>query len=163
MIRMLCALFALTFCTATLSACAVLPEDRGPTAVAGAAGGFSDVQTPDGERGAQAIPPDVMTIPSLPVPDGAQVLLSDTVIVGGDEDWTGQVVMAADGYTIVQMVEFIRKEMPSFGWDETTIVRSRRTSITYVQGERVATIRIMPTNAGTEIDVVVAPIRPRAD
>ena len=114
---------------------------------------------PDGAQSEAVMPPDMMQLPSLPVPPGAEVLLGDTVIIGDDETWTGQVVMTADGYSLVQVVEFMRRSMPNYGWRETAIVRSRRTSITYVRDERFATVRIMPGQGGAEIDVVVAPLQ----
>lgn len=108
------------------------------------------------------MPPDMMSLPSLPVPPGAEVLLGDTVIIGDDESWTGQVVMTTSNYSLVQVVEFMRRQMPDFGWTETAIVRSKRTSITYVRDERFATVRIMPNQSGAEIDIVVAPLRNRS-
>lgn len=125
-----------------------------------AAGGGTPISG-GGTAGAQdaEMPPDMMNLPSLPVAPGSEVLLGDTVIIGDDESWTGQVVMSADGYSLVQVVEFMRRSMPNYGWRETAIVRSKRTSITYVRDERFATVRIMPIDGGTEVDVVVAPLR----
>lgn len=125
-----------------------------------AAGGGTPISG-DSNAGQQdaEMPPDMMRLPSLPVAPGAEVLLGDTVIIGDDETWTGQVVMRADGYSLVQVVEFMRRSMPNYGWRETAIVRSKRTSITYVRDDRFATVRIMPIGGGTEIDVVVAPLK----
>ncbi|MEQ8602731.1 MAG: hypothetical protein RIB45_05385 [Marivibrio sp.] len=124
-----------------------------PIASQGGVGG----QAPQAE-----MPPDMMSLPSLPVPPGAEVLLGDTVIIGDDETWTGQVVMTTSNYSLVQVVEFMRRQMPDYGWTETAIVRSKRTSITYVRDERFATVRIMPNQSGAEIDIVVAPLRNRS-
>ena len=119
---------------------AVSPND--PSAVA-----------PEGE-----LPPNVLTIPDLPVPPGSQVVLGDTVIVGDDLAWTGQVVMVGDANQPVQVVAFMRRNMPDYGWVETAIVRSRRTSLTYLKGDRFATVRVLPLDSGVEVDVVVAPV-----
>jgi len=128
-------------------------NSRGPTAGVQAVSPTNpNAMAPVGE-----LPPNVLTIPDLPVPPGSQVLLTDTVIVGDDLVWTGQVVMIGDASQPVQLVEFMRKNMPEYGWVETAIVRSRRTSITYVKGERFATVRILPLADGVEVDVVVAP------
>lgn len=127
--------------------------ERGPTAgVQAVSPNNPGTVAPQGE-----LPPNVLTIPDLPVPPGSEVLLTDTVIVGDDLVWTGQVVMVGDANQPVQVVEFMRRNMPDYGWAETAIVRSRRTSITYVKGERFATVRILPTEIGVEVDVVVAP------
>lgn len=145
----LCGL-ALTGCVPTTSG----GGDRGPTA------GVQAVSPSDPGRVAPAgeLPPNVLTIPDLPVPPGSEVVLGDTVIVGDDLTWTGQVVMIGGATQPVQVVEFMRKNMPEYGWAETAIVRSRRTSLTYVKDERFATVRVLPLSSGVEVDVVVAPV-----
>ncbi|MBI1208248.1 MAG: hypothetical protein GC191_13300 [Azospirillum sp.] len=108
-----------------------------------------------------AMPQDILKIPQLPVPPNATVAIADTVIVGNDEEWTGQVIMSAP-YTVVQITQFYRNEMPKLGWVETAIVRSRRTSVSYTRGNRVATLRITAQRddeKSTDIDVVVSPIQ----
>ncbi|MEQ8443664.1 MAG: hypothetical protein RIM33_06265 [Alphaproteobacteria bacterium] len=126
---------------------------RGPTAgVQAVSPNDPNAVAPEGE-----LPPNVLTIPDLPVPPGSEVVLGDTVIVGDDLAWTGQVVMLGEANQPVQVVEFMRRNMPNYGWTETAIVRSRRTSLTYVKGERFATVRILPLESGVEVDVVVAP------
>lgn len=140
----------------SLQACETL-GGRGPTA---GASGIQDMNSPDLQNGDQqgVMPPDVMKIPGLPVPDGAEVLLGDTVMVGQDDSWTGQIVMSVPDYSPVQVVEFIRTRMPDYGWKETAIVRSRRTSITYVKTDRFATVRVMPGDKGADLDIIVAPM-----
>jgi len=127
--------------------------ERGPTAgVQAVSPNDPSAVAPESE-----LPPNILTIPDLPVPPGSEVVLGDTVIVGDDLAWTGQVVMLGESNQPVQVVEFMRQYMPSYGWTETAIVRSRRTSITYVKGQRFATVRILPLQSGVEVDVVVAP------
>ena len=113
---------------------------------------------------AAAIPPDVLKIPQFPVPPHATVVLADTVIIGDDEDWSGQVFLTAP-YTVIQITQFYRAEMPKNGWLETAIVRSRRTSSSYTRGNRVATLRLTPQRddaKGTDIDLVISPIQTQA-
>ena len=103
------------------------------------------------------VPPDVFSVPNIPVPSGANLIEGDTVVVGQDETWTGQLVMTVP-YTNSQMTQYYRQEMPKQGWEETAIVRARRTSISFVRGDRVATVRIAPAESGRlDIDIVVAP------
>ena len=104
------------------------------------------------------VPPNILNIPGIPVPNGVLVSMGDTVIVGADDNWSGQVVMSSEEYQPIQLVEFMRKNMPRYGWVESAIVRSRRTSITYVNQDRFATVRIQPLDGGgSEIDIVVSP------
>ena len=48
--------------------------------------------SPPPSNGAPGIPPDVLTIPQLPVPPNSSFAIDDTVLVGNDDDWTGQVI-----------------------------------------------------------------------
>ncbi|WP_207484278.1 hypothetical protein [Arenibaculum pallidiluteum] len=117
----------------------------------------SATQRPQTPADGAAVPPDVLTIPQLPVPPNSQFVIDDTVIVGDDHDWTGQVVISAP-YSVIQMTQFFRTEMPRMGWAETAIVRARRTSISFVRDQRVATVRIsVREEKRTEVDVVVSP------
>src|SRR4051812_35534818 len=112
-------------------------------------------------NGAPGIPPDVLTIPQLPVPPNASFVIDDTVLVGNDDDWTGQVILNAP-FTVVQITQFFRTEMPKMGWAETAIVRARRTSVSFVRDQRVATLRISIQKDDpkrTDIDVVISPIQ----
>ena len=112
-------------------------------------------------NGAPGIPPDVLTIPQLPVPPNASFAIDDTVLVGNDDDWTGQVILNAP-FTVVQITQFFRTEMPKMGWAETAIVRARRTSVSFVRDQRVATLRISIQKDDpkrTDIDVVISPIQ----
>lgn len=115
------------------------------------------------------VPPNIFTVPQIPVPPDAQIALEDTVIVGADDSWTGQVVMTAP-YRVVQVTLFFRQEMPKYGWVETAIVRSRRVAISFTRDDRVAIVRIAPKSGGgvfgtgdgsTEIDVIVSPAQVR--
>jgi hypothetical protein len=111
--------------------------------------------------GAPGIPPDVLTIPQLPVPPNSSFAIDDTVIVGNDDEWTGQVILNAP-YTVVQVTQFYRTEMPKMGWAETAIVRARRTSVSFVRDQRVATIRISVQKDDpkrTDIDIVISPVQ----
>lgn len=108
-------------------------------------------------EGNTEVPPDVFTVPDIPIPPGAVVLKEDTVIVGADETWTGQVVLHAP-YRVAQMTEFYRKEMPRFSWAETSIVRARRTAISFTKDLRVVIVRISArSESEAEVDIVVSP------
>jgi len=99
------------------------------------------------------IPPDIVRIPDIPIPPGGKIVREDTAIIGPDDNWNGQVVVTTS-YTAAQMTEYYRVEMPKLGWNETAVVRARRTAITFTRGDRIAMVRIAPTG---EVDVVVAP------
>jgi hypothetical protein len=76
------------------------------------------------------IPPDVVRIPDIPIPPNGKVVREDTAISGPDDKWNGQVVNTTS-YSAAQMTEYYRVEMPKLGWNETAVVRARRTAITF--------------------------------
>ncbi len=141
-----------------------------PLACAGAGPtGAQTTSQPTSTGDTTLVPPNIFTVPQIPVPPEAQIALEDTVIVGADESWTGQVVMTAP-YRVVQVTLFFRQEMPKYGWVETAIVRSRRVAISFTRDDRVAIVRIAPKSGGgvfgsgdgsTEIDVIVSPAQAR--
>ena len=105
----------------------------------------------------QELPEDVFTVPEIPIAPNCEIIREDTVIVGSDDNWTGQVVLHGP-YRVAQMTEFYRREMPRFGWAETSIVRARRTAVTFTKGKRVVIVRISAvSNSEAEVDLVVSP------
>ena len=148
--RLFLAIGLMTFAVA----CQVSGTGLGPTISAGEIPD-TDPNTPVVNR---TMPEPVMRIPGLPIPSDVEVILADTVIAGQDDSWNGQVVLFSKKYQAVQFVEFMRTEMPNMGWQETSVLRSRRTSISFVKDERFATVRIMQRDDGAEVDIVVAPI-----
>ncbi|MFK7866457.1 MAG: hypothetical protein AB8B77_03355 [Alphaproteobacteria bacterium] len=144
-----------------ISACAQLGVNSGSRDTVTTSSNLTSSSAPlnDGNgKSIETVPPNILNIPGIPIPDGVSVSMGDTVIVGADDVWSGQVVMNSESYQPIQLVEFMRLNMPRYGWMETAIVRSRRTSITFVQDDRFATVRVQPReDGGSEIDIVVSP------
>ncbi|MFX6830823.1 hypothetical protein ABTH65_19280, partial [Acinetobacter baumannii] len=62
-----------------------------PLACAGAGStGAQTTSQPTATGDTTLVPPNLFTVPQIPVPPEAQIALEDTVIVGADESWTGQ-------------------------------------------------------------------------
>lgn len=54
--------------------------------------------------------------------------------------------------------DFFLREMPKFGWQEITSVRSEVSVLTYSRSGRVATIQIRRrTLGGSAVDIIVSP------
>lgn len=59
---------------------------------------------------------------------------------------------------MTEMYAFYEREMPRFGWDQITIIRSSISTMTYSRGGRIATITLLPrTTGGSNVDFTVAP------
>ncbi len=80
-----------------------------------------------------------------------------SLILGARDEWIGRLAMTATGNTTATY-DFFLAEMPKFGWQEVTTVRSEVSVLTYTRGDRVATVQILGrTLGGSQIDVTVSP------
>ena len=95
--------------------------------------------------------------PDIAVPAGAKMDVERSLVLGARDDWIGRLAMSATGSTS-EAYDFFLREMPKFGWQEITTVRSEVSVLTYSRGDRVATIQIRnKTLGGSAIDITVSP------
>ncbi|MCK5547075.1 MAG: hypothetical protein KAI27_06845 [Rhodospirillaceae bacterium] len=95
--------------------------------------------------------------PDIPVPTNAKMDTKRTLVFGSGESWYGQLGLNAkhDGDTIF---DFYKQELPGFGWEEITSVRAQVSMLTYMRGERVASIQIEKGNiSGSSVTFTVSP------
>ncbi|MBI3505700.1 MAG: hypothetical protein HY059_12730 [Proteobacteria bacterium] len=95
----------------------------------------------------------------IPMPANNTIDLDRSLILGGDQQWTGRLVINS-GSSVADMYEFYRREMPNFGWQEVTTVRAANSVLVFQQGPRVATIQIAPNRGllgGATVDMTMAP------
>lgn len=93
----------------------------------------------------------------IAVPAGARMDVERSLILGARDSWIGRLAMSATGNTTATY-DFFLTEMPKFGWQEITTVRSEVSVLTYTRGERVATVQILArTLGGSQIDITVSP------
>ena len=95
--------------------------------------------------------------PDMPVPEGGDVDLEQTLVVGGGDYWFGRLVVTTS-FSPNEMFDFYANQLPSFGWDAITSLRSTVSVLTYARKDRVATIQIRErTIRGAEVTVTVSP------
>ncbi|MEQ9448696.1 MAG: hypothetical protein RLN70_07270 [Rhodospirillaceae bacterium] len=95
--------------------------------------------------------------PDIAVPGGAKMDVDRTLVLGTRDAWIGRLAMSS-GSDVTNSYDFFLREMPKFGWQEITTVRSGTSVLTYTRGERVATVQIGPkTLGGSNIDITVSP------
>jgi hypothetical protein len=95
----------------------------------------------------------------IPMPANNSIDLDRSLILGGDQQWTGRLVINSSS-SVADMYEFYRREMPNFGWQEVTTVRAANSVLVFQQGPRVATIQIQPSRGllgGSTVDMTMAP------
>ena len=132
-------------CVASLAACTSLSRDEAPPGPgtapeqdARSAVGFAQFQ-------------------DIAVPGGAKMDVERSLVLGARDTWIGRLSMTTPG-TTTETYDFFLREMPRFGWQEITTVRSEVSVLTYARGERVATVQIgARTLGGSHVDVTVSP------
>ena len=83
----------------------------------------------------------------IPVPAGAKMDLDRTLVFGEKNLWIGRLVFttelgASDAY------DFFTTELPRFGWQSVTMVRSRTNILIYTRDNRAATLAITGQKLG---------------
>ena len=101
--------------------------------------------------------PSFAQFSDVPVPAGAKMDLDRSLVLGDRESWIGRLVMAV-GMNQDRAYDFYFGEMPRFGWQPVTTVRSETSVLTYIRGPRVATVQIRKkTLGGSAVDITVSP------
>lgn len=101
--------------------------------------------------------PSFAQFSDVPVPAGAKMDLDRSLVLGDREAWIGRLVMAV-GMNQDRAYDFYFGEMPRFGWQPVTTVRSETSVLTYIRGARVATVQIQGrTIAGARIWMTISP------
>ncbi len=93
----------------------------------------------------------------IPIPTGAKMDIERTLLLGSGEGWIGRIV-TKNSNNINEMFSFYKSELPKFGWQEVSTVRSALSVLTYQRGGRVATVQIQGTTfGGSTVDFTVSP------
>jgi hypothetical protein len=96
------------------------------------------------------------------LPPGYKIDAGRTLIFGTDENWTGRLSYTTST-SADDVFDFLHREMPNFGWTETTAMRSDVSLINFAStaSNRVATIHIERGSAlggSTRVEMVVSPV-----
>lgn len=115
--------------------------------------------TGDDKNGSPTPPPAFSQFSDVPVPANARMDLEKTIILGAEDGWIGRLALDVN-YPLTEMYSFYEREMPNFGWERITVVRSSVTTMTYSRGARIATITLQPRSSGSSIvDFTVSPYK----
>jgi len=121
------------------------------------AGCGSHTNLPQAQSGdAQAT--SVQMVTDIPIPPSASMDNDHSLILSDRDHWTGRVVMRFSQQT-TELVAFYQAQMPAFGWEPVMSVTSETSVLSYVRGDRAATVQIEKSMLGlnTMVSVTVAP------
>lgn len=113
------------------------------------------IQGPKGSAGADTA--RFEPIRDIPIPTGSTLDNDRSLILSNEREWTGRLVMKADP-SMPQLFAYYAKQMRSFGWEPVASIMGETSVLTYVQGQRAATVQIRPaTLQGSIVTVTMAP------
>ncbi len=99
---------------------------------------------------AQADQPRLTRFTDIPIPAGAKMNVTRSLILGPMEGWVGRLVFNAAAGTQT-LFQFYTREMPRFDWQEISRVRAQVSILTYTRGARTATVQISSTTLGGSV------------
>ncbi len=95
-------------------------------------------------------------VTDLPIPTGAHFDAERSLILSGQDEWTGRLVMETEVSATVAYA-FYSTEMPRFEWTPVMSVQAGTSVLTYTRDNRAATVQIeRKTLGGTVITITVA-------
>lgn len=145
------AMVAMTGCSTSPQAYPNSPASANPAAVySGSSGPAAVAARPSSQI--------VRQFTGIPLPPDNALDLERTVIVGGEDDWLGRILLAVPS-SPGDAIEFYRREMPRYGWTELAVTRSTTSVLTYQANDRIATIQIGagPPGGRTQVEFWMNP------
>ncbi len=96
-------------------------------------------------------------ITDVPIPEGARLDSERSLVLGGEDNWTGRLVFSV-GESSADAFARYHQEMPRFGWRLITSVQAESSVLTFSQGARIATIQIEGrTLSGATVAITMSP------
>lgn len=119
----------------------------------------NEQQTASTGQESQSVPVPATQFTDIPVPTNSRLELGRTLILGARDDWTGRAFFETP-YSVSDLFDFYKREMPNFAWTEISSARSESSVIVYSRVSRIATIHIVGKSlfsAGATVNILVAP------
>lgn len=111
--------------------------------------------TPEGRPAVEAS--NSLPIADVPIPANAKLDPEATLIMGAQDRWLGRLAIRTE-QPPTQAYNHFLNGMPGFGWTLVTAVQGRISSLTFLRGERVASIIIEPASlGGVAVAITVSP------
>lgn len=101
-----------------------------------ATSGGSPTGTPDEVNEIQA-----QLLGDMPLPAGARIMGTDSLIIGRGDNWVGRVVL--NGLqNPTDIYAFFQAEYPKAGWTTVTAVKSKTSILVFTKGDRTSTVEV---------------------
>lgn len=102
-------------------------------------------------------PVEFNLVTDIPIPAGAEMDNERSLILSDRDRWTGRVVMKL-WTSAAEATAFYQTQMPGFGWEPVMSVTAGTSVLSYIRGDRAATVQIEKSQLwGATVLVTVAP------
>ena len=96
-------------------------------------------------------------ITDIPIPQSAHIDLSKSMVMGGNEKWTGHLVYHTN-QPQPQVIDFLNDQMQSTGWTKVSELRGTESVLTFIKQQRIATVRIFKEAHYLSKDAVIVTV-----
>lgn len=101
--------------------------------------------------------PAYQPVSDVPIPPGTKIKTDKSLILGSDDRWVGKIALDVDMPT-TQAYAYYADRMPTFGWEPITAVQGKTSTLTFLRGDRAATVEIAGSGfKGSEVGITVSP------
>ena len=120
-----------------------------------ATSGDSPTGTPDEVNQIQA-----QLLGDMPLPAGARIMGTDSLIIGRGDNWVGRVVI--NGLqSPTDIYAFFQSEYPKSGWTTVTAVKSKTSILVFTKGDRTSTVEINEGSLAGPKSIIIITASPK--
>jgi hypothetical protein len=96
----------------------------------------------------------------MPLPAGARIIGTDSLIIGRGDNWVGRVVL--NGLqSSTDVYAFFQAEYPKSGWTTVTAVKSKTSILVFTKGERTSTVEINEGSLAGPKSIIIITASPK--
>jgi hypothetical protein len=96
----------------------------------------------------------------MPLPAGARIVGTDSLIIGRGDNWVGRVVL--NGLqSSTDVYAFFQAEYPKSGWTTVTAVKSKTSILVFTKGERTSTVEINEGSLAGPKSIIIITASPK--
>ncbi len=116
------------------------------------------IRSPPGGTNAEAV--KFEPVHDIPIPANSQLDHDKSLVLSTKEQWIGRMVLDVES-SMAKVFSYYASHMAGLGWEPVSSILAENSVLTFVQGERVATVQIVPgTLSGSIVTVTMTPRQP---
>ncbi len=96
----------------------------------------------------------------IPIPSNSKLDHDKSLVLSTEEQWIGRLVLDVES-SMAKVFSYYASHMSELGWEPVSSILAENSVLTFVQGERVATVQISSgTISGAIVTVTMTPLQP---